>query len=69
MEPPQHPQRRPMTSTSRRSDTRGAGPTGPALTGTQDEILIQALRNLWPILGAAGRETATNTANTIKDKQ
>ena len=56
-----------MTSMPRRSSHWEAGPvTGPALTGTQDEILIQALRNLWPILGAAGRETATKTANEVK---
>jgi hypothetical protein len=56
-----------MTSTNRRSDTRGAGPNGPALTGTHNEILLQALRNLWPILGPAGRETATRTADSIKN--
>jgi hypothetical protein len=44
-----------------------AGPTGPALTGTQDEILLQALRNLWPILSTNGRSTATATAKTIKN--
>ncbi len=44
-----------------------AGPNGPALTGTQDEALLQALRNLWPILSPTGRATATATANTIKN--
>ena len=51
----------------RRSDADvEAGPQGPALTGTEDEALLQALRNLWPILSAAGRQTATNTAKEIK---
>jgi hypothetical protein len=58
-----------MTSTNPRSDTQGAGPHGPALTGTHDEILLQALRNLWPILGTAGRAEATKTANSIKERQ
>jgi hypothetical protein len=44
-----------------------AGPNGPALTGTDDEALLQALRNLWPILSPNGRATATTTANTIKN--
>jgi len=59
-----------MTTTKRRSDTQvEAGPQGPALTGTEDDALLQALRNLWPILGPAGRTQAINTANTIKDGQ
>ena len=44
-----------------------AGPQGPALTGTDDESLLQALRNLWPILSPAGRATATATVNSIKN--
>ena len=58
-------------TTPRRSDTPGAGPAqaGPALTGTDNEALIQALRNLWPILSPAGRAEATKTANSIKDGQ
>jgi hypothetical protein len=48
--------------TPHRSDTRRAGPQGPALPGTDDEALLQALRNLWPILSPAGRATATATA-------
>jgi hypothetical protein len=55
-----------MTSTKRRSDTRRAGPQGPALPGTDDEALLQALRNLWPILSPAGRATATATAKEIQ---
>ena len=53
--------------THRRSD-RKAGPdtTGPALTGTPNEILVQALRNLWPILSKAGRQQAINTVKEIK---
>ena len=57
--------------TPRRSDTGQAGPAhaGPALTGTDNEALIQALRNLWPILGPAGRAQATKTASSIKERQ
>lgn len=43
-----------------------AGPQGPALTGTEDEALLQALRNLWPILSADGRRTAMDTAKEIQ---
>lgn len=35
-----------------------AGPHGPALTGDDDEVLRQALRNLWPILSTVGRQQA-----------
>jgi hypothetical protein len=45
-----------------------AGPQGPALTGTDDEALAQALRNLWPILSPDGRTHATKTAHDIKAK-
>jgi len=44
-----------------------AGPQGPALTGTDNEVLLQALRNLWPILSPAGRAEATTTAKSIKN--
>ena len=43
-----------------------AGPQGPALTGTDDEALLQALRNLWPILSRQGREVAVKTAKEIQ---
>lgn len=43
-----------------------AGPQGPALTGTDDEALAQALRNLWPILSKTGRQTAIETAKEIQ---
>lgn len=57
-----------MTTTKRRSDTQvEAGPQGPALTGTEDEALLQALRNVWPILSRDGRATAITTANSIKN--
>ena len=46
-----------------------AGPHGPALTGTDDEALAQALRNLWPILSKDGRQTAINVAKGIGDLQ
>jgi hypothetical protein len=42
-----------------------AGPKGLALTGTDDEALAQALRNLWPILSKTGRQTAIDTARRI----
>lgn len=46
---------------------REAGPaTGPALTGTEDEALLQALRNLWPILDKPSRTRATKIAKTIQ---
>jgi len=44
-----------------------AGPQGPALTGTDDEALLQALRNLWPILSRDGRQTAIDTATRISE--
>ncbi|MGV7681624.1 hypothetical protein PJN28_23585 [Mycobacterium kansasii] len=43
--------------------------TAETLTGTEDEALIQALRNLWSILGATGRRQAINTANGIKEQR
>ena len=46
-----------------------AGPQGPALTGTDDDALLQALRNLWPILSPDGRRQAINTATTIKGER
>ena len=47
--------------------TVAAGPQGPALTGSEDEALRQALRNLWPILSAEGRQTAIDTVKGISD--
>lgn len=43
-----------------------AGLKGPALTGTDDEALAQAMRNLWPILSKDGRQTAIETAKEIQ---
>jgi hypothetical protein len=43
-----------------------AGPQGPALTGTDDEAHLQALRNLWPLLSKAGRQQAIGEAKRIK---
>jgi len=40
------------------------GPQGPTLTGTDEQALTQALRNLWPILSKAGRATALAAATT-----
>ena len=31
----------------------------------EDEVLLQAMRNLWPLLGAAGREQAIATAENL----
>ena len=45
--------------------TREAGPQGPALAGSDDDALVQALRNLWPILSVDGRQTAIDTATRI----
>jgi hypothetical protein len=56
--------------TPHRSDTPvEAGPQGPALTGTDNDALLQALRNLWPILSPTGRQTATNTAKEVNGPQ
>jgi len=44
----------------------GSAQAGPALTGTDGEALAQALRNFWPILSKAGRQTAIDVAKTIK---
>lgn len=43
-----------------------AGPQGPALTGDDDQALLQAMRNLWPILSPVGRKQAVATVNSIK---
>ena len=41
----------------------------PAATATdlidEDEALLQAMRNLWPLLGAAGRDQAIATAESL----
>lgn len=55
---------------SRRSDAQvEAGPQGPALTGDDDEVLLQAMRNLWPVLGKYGRQQAINEAKRIKGQR
>lgn len=52
---------------SRRSDAQvEAGPQGPALAGADDEELLQAMRNLWPLLSPTGRKQAIETAKRIK---
>lgn len=43
----------------------GSAVADPALTGTDDESLAQALRNLWPILSKHGRQTAIDVATRI----
>lgn len=55
---------------SRRSDAQvEAGPQGPASTGDDDEALLQAMRNLWPVLSPNGRSHAIKTANEIKGQR
>ncbi len=46
-----------------------AGPQGPALTGSDDEALLQAMRNLWPILSKNGKRQAMDTAEKVKGEQ
>lgn len=53
-------------TTRRPSDHVEAGPRGPALTGSDDDALLEAMRNLWPILSPAGRRQAITTAERIK---
>lgn len=48
----------------------GSAAADPALTGTEDEVLVQALRNLWPLLDKPSRATALGIVKTIqKDHQ
>lgn len=37
--------------------------------GSDDDALLQAMRNLWPILSDEGRRQAIDTVNSIKGKQ
>ena len=46
----------------------GSAHAGPALDGTDDEALLTAMRNLWPILSPEGRQTAIQTAHQINSK-
>lgn len=57
-----------MMTISRRSEKGEVGPvqTGPTLLGTDDEVMLQALRNLWPILDTFSRRKATNIAHIIE---
>jgi hypothetical protein len=50
------------------SATAGSATADPALTGDDDEALLQAMRNLWPLLGANGRRQAIETANSIRTR-
>ena len=56
--------------TKRRSDRVGMGsaPAGPTLTGSEDEALVQALRNLWPILGKPSRTKALGIVKAIQEE-
>lgn len=40
----------------------GSATAGPPLTGSEDEALLQAMRNLWPLLSTVGRKQAAKTA-------
>lgn len=46
----------------------GPADAGPTLTGSDNNALLQALRNLWPILGATGRAQAIETADSIRNQ-
>lgn len=48
------------------ADREGTGPQGPVLTGSDDEVLVQALRNLWPLLDKPSRTTALAIVNTVQ---
>lgn len=54
---------------ARNTAEAGAAAAVPALMGSDDEALLQALRNLWPILSREGRRQATNTAKRVKGTQ
>lgn len=57
-----------MTTISRRSDEEEVGPAqaGPTLHGTDDEVMLQALRNLWPILDKSSRTKAIHIVNSMR---
>jgi hypothetical protein len=40
----------------------GSATAGPTLTGTDNEALLQAMRNLWSILSKTGRAKAIKIA-------
>ena len=44
----------------------GSATADPAIGGTDDEALAQAMRNLWPILSKTGRQTAIDVAKTFE---
>lgn len=55
---------------TRRSDPDvEAGPQGPALTGSDNEALLQALRNLWPILDRRSRKKAIRIAKDVEESR
>ena len=45
----------------------GLASASPTLAGSEDDVLLQALRNVWPLLSPAARQQAINTANSIKN--
>jgi hypothetical protein len=47
----------------------GSATAGPTLTGSDDEVLLQAMRNLWPILSKAGRAKAIKVSDKMKPKE
>jgi hypothetical protein len=46
----------------------GSATAGPTLTGTDNEALLQAMRNLWPILSKTGRIEAIKVADKIEPR-
>jgi len=49
------------------ADEVGLVSASPILAGSEDDVLLQALRNVWPLLGATGRYTAICIAQSIKE--
>lgn len=45
----------------------GSATADPTLRGTEDEVLIQALRNLWPILDKPSRTKAIRLAQSLRE--
>ena len=47
------------------TDEVGLVSASPILAGSEDDVLLQALRNVWPLLGDTGRAQAIHTANGL----
>jgi len=48
------------------ADEVGLVSASPILAGSEDEVLLQALRNVWPILSPDGRQIAINVAEDAR---